>query len=281
MADNQVVVLEADQDDAKQLKSFLHMNFNKRSNFLERPGKYNLRFVPDKSQMRAGSTGNLNRINTFRKHSAVIQSLSLSKSTDIKRLDSARRINHVTCTLRDIILDLTFPLVPKQDEEGRPLFHTVDYPSSGPDKGQGVVYFMAYHDHADVAEQMVAILPAYINQFVDAEATKEWFQPGALQALNDVQFSYDDDGNWLGTWTTADDDIHLDIMEEDMGINMDFEGLTVLEKECVLLTTSDASVYSFGEALREKLPQDPQQSGSVTRAGQATTTLAGSGGAAE
>jgi hypothetical protein len=199
---------------------------------------------------------------------------------DIKSLDSPIKINGITRSLRDIVLSLTNPISPEEGEATRVLFHSVDRPSTGNDRDKNAVFFTAYHDQADLAEQIVAILPAYINQFVSKEAAKVWFIQGSLEALNDVHFQYDDDGNWLGTWTTEDDALHLDIMNEDMGIEIEFEGLSTLERDCVLLTTDNATVHTFGTELEREGAKSTQQTESAILAGDAATLDSSSGGSA-
>ena len=51
------------------------------------PGQYNIRFIPDKTQMLLGTKGSFTCTNTLCKHSAVIKSLKIIKLPDIKSLD--------------------------------------------------------------------------------------------------------------------------------------------------------------------------------------------------
>jgi hypothetical protein len=128
----------------------------------------------------------------------------------------------------------------------KPLFHTVDYPTSGPDVGKGVIYFTAYHNQSDIGERLVAILPAYVQTFEDKQAAKQWFHAGTLQSLGEVFFGYDDEGNWDGTWHTAEDYLTQDILDEDMGIEFDFDNLDDLEQQmAVLLTTGRRCLSLF------------------------------------
>jgi hypothetical protein len=147
----------------------------------------------------------------------------------IKHLDQPTIISEREYTLRSILHDLTFLLSSSDTLKAKPLFHTVDYPTSGPDVGKGVIYFTAYHNQSDIGERLVAILPAYVQTFVDKQAAKQWFHPGTLQSLSEVFFGYDDEGNWDGTWHTAEDDLAQDILDEDMGIEFNFDNLDDLE----------------------------------------------------
>lgn len=259
LAENQLVLVEADRQDVKKLKNLLYQVINKQTDFRKRPGAYNVRYLPDKSQVLTGTKGSNTRANTLRKHAAVIQSLSIIKSSEIKHLDKVIVINGATHTLRSVINDFTFPLCPGDDDKSRALFHSVDYPSSGPDLDKGIVYFTAYHDQSDLAERLVAILPAYIQGMFSPIAASEWFQPGALSTIGEVTFGYDDDGNWNGTWSTAEDELAQDILDEDMGIQFEFDNIPDIETQMVLLTTDEASVDTFGTALGAKAKHVTQQ----------------------
>jgi hypothetical protein len=150
----------------------------------------------------------------------------------------------------------------------------VDCPTSSPDVGKGVIYFTAYHNQSDIGERLVAILPAYVQTFGDKQ---QWFHAGTLQSLGEVFFGYDDKGNWDGTWHTAEDDLAQDILDEDMGIEFDFDNLDDLEQQmAVLLTTEDASVSSFGTALGAKAINTSQHKESGIPA--AASAVAASGG---
>jgi len=141
------------------------------------------------------------------------------------------------------------------------------------------VYFTAYNDQVDVAERLVGILPAYVAKMVDEAAAKQWFHPDSLHALQSVQFLSDDNGDWDGTWMTPDDELMQDILDEDMGVNMNFEfdGLSGLEHQVVSLTADEASVTTYGNALRV----DSQQTGSGSLVGSATAARSGRGGQAD
>jgi hypothetical protein len=129
LAENQMVLIEADRNDAKKLKQVLYATFNKTKDFRRRPGQYNSRYMPDKAQVVSGTKSIKTRANTLRKHAAVIQSLTIIKSNDIKHLDQVTMINGREYTLRSILHDLTFPLNSSDTEKTKPLFHTVDYPT--------------------------------------------------------------------------------------------------------------------------------------------------------
>ena len=69
-----------------------------------------------------------------------------------------------------------------------------------------VSHILPHIIHADLAERLVAILPAMIQERLGTPVMKAWFYPGALEAIGEVTFSYDDDRNRDGTWSTAEDE---------------------------------------------------------------------------
>ena len=115
-------------------------------------------------------------------------------------------------------MDLTFPLVPDDTTNAHPLFHSVDLPLSRLNYGKGVIYFTYHGDVPDLAEHLVAILPAYIQHTMGPELCTAWFHPGSLEAIGNVTFYHDDDGNWNGEWTTMEDDLAQDILDKDLGV---------------------------------------------------------------
>ena len=58
-----------------------------------------------------------------------------------------------------------------------------------------------------------------------------WFFPGALEAISEVTFGHDDKGNWDGTWITTEDKLAQDILNEDLGIDLEFENLPDIETQ--------------------------------------------------
>jgi len=66
MAVNQPICIEVDQSQASKLKLLLYKLFNKNPLAKNRPGKYNILFLPAEDQMHMGSDGTRER----QKHSA-------------------------------------------------------------------------------------------------------------------------------------------------------------------------------------------------------------------
>jgi hypothetical protein len=248
---NMLLHLEVDRRQAKSLKNDLYHLFNKMEDDKIRPGGYNFRVLPDKSQMRSGTRGDRDRVKMLRKHQANVQSLTIIKSYDIKDLDEIQECNHGTYSLRQLLLGISNPIVTKKKNPPK-LFFTVDYASSGADKEKQVVYFTAYHDRKELAAKVVDILPAFIEHNYGRSLAKKWCHPNSLGMIADITFLTDEDGNDTGEWTTEEDEMGQDILDEDMGVHLDFDGIDMSDfgyDERVLHNADDASVMTFGSAL--------------------------------
>jgi hypothetical protein len=92
--------------------------------------------------------------------------------------------------------------------------------------------------------------------------------------INDITFLTDEDGNDTGEWMTEEDEMGQDILEEDMGVQLDFGGLdmsTFGYDERVLHNADDSSMMTFGSALgAEHIATDDQEDPVVPGACQAT-----------
>jgi hypothetical protein len=248
---NMLLHLEVERSHAKALKNDLYHLFNKMENNKIRPGGYNFRVLPDKSQMRSGTRGARDRVNMLRKHQANVQSLTVIKSYDIKEIDEIQACNHGTYSLRELLLSISYPIVTKKTNPPK-LFFTVDYAASGVDKEKQVVYLTAYHDRKDLAIKVVDILPAFIEHNYGRSLVKTWCHPNSLGMIADITFLTDEDGNDTGEWITEEDEMGQDILYEDMGVQLDFEGIdmsTFGDQDRVLHNADDASAMTFGSAL--------------------------------
>ena len=112
--------------------------------------------------------------------------------------------------------------------------------------------FTAHTDCKADAASFLRILPAYVCHFVDDQAAKKWLHPQAIAACRGVALSLNDTGSWDGQWTTEEDAIDLDILEEDMGAPVQFDfssGVLVQRDEPTILTADEATVHTFGTQL--------------------------------
>jgi len=71
----------------------------------------------------------------------------------IQELDKPFQVNDTSYALRDVILDIPFPLVFDEDTNYK-LFNSVDVASKGEDAKQGFVHFTTYKDHSDIAKEL-------------------------------------------------------------------------------------------------------------------------------
>jgi hypothetical protein len=125
----------------------------------------------------------------------------------------------------------------------------------------------------------VDILPAFIEHNYGRLLVKKWCHPNSLAMINDITFLTDEDGNDTGEWTTDEDEMGQDILDEDMGVQLDFGGIDMSAfgyNERVLHNADDASMMTFGSALgAERNEIDDQEDPVVPGACQATIAQKG------
>jgi hypothetical protein len=181
MANNLPIRIEVDAAQAKKVNTYCYKRFNHMTSGVPRPGYCNLRYVPDKRFITTGMKGNRDRANMLKKHQAVVSFLKLLRTEEIKNLDTPTLINmtadayeaqaaamatSTVCadgektTLRKVLMELTFPLAPKDRQKVTKLFHSVDFATTGPTAGLEVL-LTAYDDRVDITSSLVSILSAY------------------------------------------------------------------------------------------------------------------------
>ena len=260
---NMMVHIETDRRHAKPIKAILHRLFNAPEQGAYRPGGYNVRVLPEKSQLKLGTKGDSDRIKMLQKHQAIVSSLTVIKSHDLRDLNDIKKFNDTDFNLREHLLNIKYPLGDHHTKKStKSLFFSVDYAPSGSDKDQGVVYFTAYNDRASIASKLVDIMPAFmINEYGEAQA-QAYVNPASWGDHHNTDMINDNDGNWIGEWTTPDDAMGEYILNEDMGVELlSFDNMALLDEGFntrVLLTTEDASVCTFGTALGRTPPNDDQ-----------------------
>jgi len=250
--------VEADVRDVKSLGNVLYRAFNRTDDVSSRPGGYNLRFIPAKSSHRG--LGDRVRVASYRKHVAVIRSLHLDKSEFIKDLDKKVEHKGETTTLRQFLRSVTVPGHSAPDGSAVPLFFSVDHAPTGRDCTAGLVYLTSYLDHSEYASRLVSVLPAVVEHLFGKEVVKKWFHPGSLESVGEINFDFDEDGNWTGEFTTAMDEVYETLLGEAVnGVTFEFEWDDLLPGgQGVLLTAEEASVDTFGTVLgRPAVPTEP------------------------
>jgi hypothetical protein len=246
-------VVSADRLDAQMVRTILYLLFNQRPEPRDRPGHYNFRLVPAPEMVSLGSNAHVNRERMQLKHSAVIDSLRPFYTQDIKDLDAPYSKEGKTYTLRELVLDVRYPL---GSEAYAKLFFSADLARHGYNLPAGSSIFTAYSHCQTIAAAFLRILPAYVSFMVDEQAAQKWLFPHAIAACRDVTLTLTDTGLWDGQWATEEDAIDLDILEEDMGAPVQFDfssGALVQRDEPTILTADDASVATFGTILNGPL----------------------------
>jgi hypothetical protein len=95
------------------------------------------------------------------------------------------------------------------------------------------------------------VLPALVDAFLDREAVLAWFHVSSISICEDVTWDYNEDGEWLGTFTTSTDldiDEMLDAEEVPNLPPVYFEGLNLeaFSTAKPLIDTQDAQSFATG-----------------------------------
>ena len=252
MQDTHMAHVMADASQAKDIAMVLYRRFNDKTKNPGNPGGYDFRFLPEKEFTTTGSNGLKNRQDMLKKHRCVQASSRVLTSIEIKHLDLETDISHLDMdtqimTLRCEMQAWTYPLVPEAGQTAtQKLIRTVDFAASGPDAG-AKVYVTVYEDRAELAERLLAILPAFITWKYDESITKKWCVHS--METTEVEFHTDDAGNWNGTWTTEDDRLHALMLEEDVGYRLEFDNMQMLAQDerrgRRMLHVEEASLATF------------------------------------
>ena len=280
MADNQLVHLEADASQAKVIHQYVYRRFNHMDNNPGRPGGNLLRYIPAQTYVTTGPEGERDRRGMLKKHQAVLKSLTLLSSDDIKHLDKPAKDSETQndVTLRVFLSQLTYPLTPKENQKTSPLFHSMDWAVTGIDSGAKVL-FTAYHDRAVTAAKLLGILPAFIKWAVGEEAVQTWIHHQLIEMQ--VEFQMDDEGNWTGQWTTEGDKVQKNLLDEELGYKIEFENMDMIEgRGKRMLHADDASARTFNVSKEDEgqvtqLPDDADDARSVNAA---ASVASGGGG---
>ena len=162
------------------------------------------------------------------------------RTSHIRDADTPVSTHGRPTTLRQVILALTYPLVPpthkttgeqivvlpdgtiKLNKDGvtfakpEPLFHTVERMQGDTNEHA----FITWRDREAKGKGVAAILPAIVS-LLCGKVPKEWFHKNADQIVKQVIFEFDEDsGEWTGNWTTkADEEIEAMVLESTPGLN--------------------------------------------------------------
>ena len=219
--------------------------FNKVTERKHRPGILDARVVLDPAYMLCSSTGLENRKAMFTKHKLFMESVEMIDCSIISNLDSVYHHASGRTTLRKMIMELTYPLVPFRDpisgeeymlddednvildskgKNAKPpdLFHNVDFIEATNPAYSGFK-LTTWNNRLNLARRVTEILPAIIKYKLGV-VPHGWFISQEAEAIcNRVTLNIDTDTKeWLGTWTTQDDvEMRETIFEEIQGVDME------------------------------------------------------------
>jgi len=250
---DRLAVVLADHMDSQPVRTILCWEFNCHPNPLQRPGQCDFCLVPAPDMVSLGSNAHSNWERMQQKHSAVLDSLVPLCTTNIKDFDLPCTKDGFTCTLREIILDVRHPL--GSDSANRLCF-LCDKAVNGGNLPASSSILTAHTDWHTAVEALLQILPAHVSFWVGNQAAKKWLHPQAIAASRGVELTLTNTGTWDGQWSTEEDAIDLDILEEDMGAPVVFDflsGALSQRDEPTILTTDDATVHSFSTQLNGSL----------------------------
>jgi len=248
---DRLAVVSADRMDAQPVRTILYREFNCHTDPFQQPGQYNFRLVPAPDMVSLDSNAHSNQERMQQKHDAVMDSLAPLYTTDIKDLDLPYTKDGFTYTLCEIILDVRHPL--GSDSADR-LHFSCDKAVNGRNLLASSSILTAYTNRRTVAEALLRILPAYVSFWVNNQAAKKWLHP--LAACQGVKLTLTNTGIWDGQWSTEEDAIDVDILEQDMGalVVFDFSNGALSQRDKpTILTADDATVHSFSMQLNEPL----------------------------
>ena len=134
----------------------------------------------------------------FKKHSSVIQSLEVLSCNAIKHLDRECEGQ----TLRSHLMSLRHPLVTTEGTPTKGLIHAVDFSSQGPNAGCKVLAAV-HKDRKALVQSLLNILPSFVKREISEQAMDTWCHHQT--ELPQITWNTDENGNWLGTWSTEDD----------------------------------------------------------------------------
>jgi len=247
------LIVFADQADAKAVRHILYQAFNHEPDFMKCPGCLNSRLIPSKEFLSVGSDAAHNQDCLIQKHQQVLLSVRLLRTTNIKHLDVPVTANGSTCTLREELLNVWYPLGSSMSDTSERFFFSVDWADCRWNLEAGTCYLPVCSDRLRAATTCTRILPVYISDLLGPEVARKWFQPTTIADCQGVQLTKDDDGQWMGGWTTDENGFDLDILEEDMGggnVTLDFAGAALPSRtepnEPVHATADDATAHTIG-----------------------------------
>ena len=225
-----------------------------------------MRFLPDQSPFKTGTDGNVRRDKTKQKHMGVATSLVRKTTHIIRALDEhATTRSGRVMTLREMLHELRWPLQ-SDPADSELLIFSADLAVTGRDRNRGIYNITSYVDRADVTNSIIDILPAYVSFMHGKEAMKTWCTPNVEDIVDEVTFSSTNPDEWDGTWSTLEDDMENELLQEDIGFDLSQFDLDMLyDEETRRPIKEDAqTVTSFGTALGKRQQEDDESTDEQT-----------------
>ena len=155
-------------------------------------------------------------------------------------------------------MSLRHPLVATAGTPTKGLIHAIDFSSQGSNAGSEVL--VAVHkDRKELVQSLLHILPSFIKREIDDQAMDAWCHHQT--ELPQITWNADKNGNWLGTWSTEDNTVFQDLLNEEMESEIMFDNLEIVERTQRILSAEDASHHSFANS-RNSAPSSTVSAGS-------------------
>ena len=116
-----------------------------------------------------------------------------------------------------------------------------------------------HKDRKDLAQSLLHILPSFIKREISDQAMDAWCHHQT--ELPQITWNADENGNWLGTWSTEDNAVFQDLLNEEMEGEIMFDNLAKVERTQRILSAEDASHHSFANS-RHTAPSSTASVGS-------------------
>ena len=229
------------------------------------------------------------------RHKQVLSAQTVVYDSHIGLLDAVyTTAANQTYTLAKFVCQLTFPLIPALDEEGKACDSDGKGNIKRDDKGKPIPVAKLFHEVTPAhwkqtgetafttqkqnqlyAQRVLESLPAICNNLLGGYH-QDWFTPGyARKIVKETTFTKDSEGYWDGEWLNQSDIEMANLLSDDIGFGamgiINFEGLELLDQQHDYVRPLDAITVETGsvatnDTLREMInqqeplpPQQPKQ----------------------
>jgi hypothetical protein len=237
--------IETNAKDSREVKQGLYKAFNLKES---QPYGLNFCFVPNKAICLLSADGVEKLQKMWLKHQTDVKALKATSTTeDIIFLDQPYKTYG---TLREFISRLRHSTNQSQ------LFHSVDKSQRWMDETGMTTIMMSFTENQAKADSAAQLLPALVEQDIDAECAQTWFTTEAYNRVSDIE--YDKENN---TFVSPDEKM-MDYLLSNARQGVVLEGMP---DDSIPATEqkrgSDQSFVSFGSTLGKKDTMNPQTPG--------------------